>query len=364
MTIVQILPPELKALPRKEAPALDKTILRRAFGFWLDITSQEQWPQIRDISYCQSGFNGKNLASRGVALIIRMGQGIWLDAEFWDNYNSARDSGVSFGIYWFLQPNMAFGPQLEAFLSIYNSLPWKPSVIALDVEDINTGSAVILPPSVAYNTNNVLGWLQGVESATGIIPGVYTRKNYWEQWTYRMDIWKHFWLWVASWTTYSIYIAMPVDWPTWKIWQSQGGTGRDPDIPGPVDIDNFHGTQAEQNDFFGGKNMPTEPFEKYTVMLDKSKCVALTVQSSPGANNPLYWYTAAHEDRITILEESVNRWGKVEYTKGNFGWISLFYTIKVETPPLLTAPIAVCVKEIIAWSRTISPSYNGPDLEE
>ena len=359
--IVKILPPEMRALPRTEAPAIDPSALRRAFGFLLDVAGQETWPQIRDISYAQSGFNGKGLAKRGVALIMRMGQGIWLDSDFWDNYNNARANGVKFGVYWFLQPNMAYGPQLSAFLSIYNSLPWKPKVIALDVEDINTGTVIVLPPSVAYNNANVLGWLQGVESATGVIPGVYTRKNYWEQWTYRMDVWKHYWLWIASWTSYSIYIAMPVDWPTWTVWQSEGGTGRDIDIPGPVDIDNFHGTQEEQDAFFEGEEMPEEPFEKYVVKLDPSKCTYLTVQSSPGVNNPVYWYSVVHNDRITVLEE-VNQWGKVEYEAGKFGWISLYYTIRLETLPP-TASVEECVRQLTSWGRTVVPKYVGPDLE-
>lgn len=346
-----ILPPELKPLPRTSAPAIDRSILRSAFGILRDLAGVETWPQIRDISYAQSGFNGPGLAARGVGLMIRMGQGIWLDSDFWDNYHEALASGVKFGIYWFFQPNMDYGPQVAAFLAIYNSLPWKPRVIALDVEDINTGSVIILPKSVAWHTHNVLSWLQAIELATGYTPGIYTRKNYWDLWTYRMAEWSHYWLWVASWTQYSTYIAMPADWSAWKLWQYEGGTGRDPDIPGPVDLNNFNGTQAEQDLFFGeGEIMPTEPFEPYVVIPDKSKCVYLAACTAPTAGAPqVYWWTAAREERITILEVSANNWGRCDQ-----GWVSLFYTVKIEEAPLDWA------HALTAWAERQPDPYTGP----
>ena len=320
-----------------------RTTLGAVTGTIRKLVGLENYPQVRDISYAQAGFNGAGLAKRGVALMIRMGQNDWIDSRFWEHYNNAIRNKVMFGVFWFFQPDAPFEPQLAAFLAVYNSLPWKPPVICLDVENISfwttydeNGMQIadaddrpmeilinINPPSPAIHTQRLLGWLRGVEKATGHIPGIYTRQNYWDAWTIAGSGFNHFWLWVASWTNYSTNIFMPRDWSKWTLWQSEGGTGRDIDIPGPVDQDSFNGNQEQEVAFFGGTDMPTTPFEPFTVEVTSAW---LTVTSGPGNTYPpVKWIPIGTQ--VLILEQS-GTWGRYEV-----GWISLAYTKIVETTP-------------------------------
>jgi lysozyme len=224
------------------------------------------YPRILDISYAQSqGIDWPKLKTQDIAVIARGGQGIWKDNLFPQHYAGAQAAGVPIGIYWFYQPNMSPDYQVKTFLEVYNSLPVKPKVIALDVENIayteTDGTKInILPPSIDAHQTWLLSWLSQTETATGSTPGIYSRKNYWDAWTRRSSAWSKYWLWVASWTQYSGAVPLlPADWQSWKVWQFEGGTGRCDGVVGPVDLNNFNGTTAEMYKFFGAEYTTTQP---------------------------------------------------------------------------------------------------------
>jgi len=218
---------------------------------------------ICDISYCQSqGIDWAKLAKLRVGVIARAGQAVYEDELFRSHYAGAMGAGVPFGMYWFYQPNLAAGGQVSAFLQIYNSLPTRPRVIALDCENITYTGVDIWPPSVEQHTSWIGSWLAQVQAATGFTPGIYTRKNYWDAWIKRSSIWATYWLWVASWTQYSgASPLIPADWSAWKVWQYQGGTGRQDGITGPVDLNYYNGTTEEMYSWFGVKQVEIPPPE-------------------------------------------------------------------------------------------------------
>jgi GH25 family lysozyme M1 (1,4-beta-N-acetylmuramidase) len=244
----------------------------------LGITS---YPKIIDISYCQAVDNigWARLNELGVGVIMRMGQNTWEDNLFRAHYANAIKYGVSFGVYWFYQPDCPPGPQVAAFMKVYNSLPIKPKVISLDVENISywtplldaDGKSVIgpdgkevdilinvLPPSATIHSGWLMTWLTEIERLTGVVPGIYTRQDYWNAWTNADTAWAHFFLWIASWTNYSSDIRMPRDWKIWTVWQYVGGTNRQDGVIGPVDGNYFNGDQAAMDKFFGN-----EPYTTY-----------------------------------------------------------------------------------------------------
>jgi lysozyme len=229
------------------------------------------YPKICDISEYQPVIDWPRLAELGVGIIVRCGQSNFEDGRFQEHYANALAAGVPVGIYFFFQPNLGPEVQITEFLRIYNGLAVKPKVISLDVENIaytdaNGTKINILPPSPEIHSVWLMQWLSAVEKATGITPGIYTRQNYWDEWVrrsgakvnykgidYTLPNWSHYWLWVASWTNYSSDIRMPKDWTTWKVWQYEGGTGRQDGIAGPVDLDSYNGTQDQMIEFFGKK---------------------------------------------------------------------------------------------------------------
>ena len=328
-----------------------KTKLKSTLGFVRVLIGLERYAQVRDISLYQPSFNSAGLKTRGVGLMIRAGQNVYVDPRFWEHYNQALNDGVPFGIWWFWQPDAPFQPQLDAFLLLYRSLPWKPPIVALDVEDIALSDGThIFPASPADHTANLLGWLRGVEAATGNIPGIYTRQNYWDAWTIAGSGFDHFWLWVATWTKYSTNIIFPRDWAktkSWLLWQYEGGDGRDADIPGPVDLDAYNGDPAKMAAWFAGEGSPPSPnptptpFEPYKVQVTSS---FLTVCATPDPKAAgIAWLKQG--DIVEIVEVSSNNWGRFDE-----GWISLYWTTTViDAPP---EPVDE-LTNVVNWAKTI-----------
>jgi GH25 family lysozyme M1 (1,4-beta-N-acetylmuramidase) len=257
-----------------------------------------EYAKLNDVSYCQSQpIDWAHLAARNVGIIARAGQWNFEDNLFDRHYAGAMAAGVPFGCYWFYQPNMPPEQQIYTFLSIWNSMPVKPKVIFLDVENITYTGVNIIPPGVDIHTVWLAKWLYEVEKATGVIPGIYTRADYWNKWVRRSGTefyyggvkqvtqsWNKYPLWVAAWTQYTAGVILPADWQTWVIWQYEGGTGRDEDITGPVDLDRFNGDGNAMRKFFG---MPP-----------------LVVAPPPGLT--LQEQINSLADRVKILEDIVN----------------------------------------------------------
>ena len=259
--------------------------VKNVLGVAGDTTS---YPRICDISYAQSdaNMNWARIKELNIGIIMRCGQSNFEDALFRTHYKNAVDFGVLFGIYWFFQPNLEYSVQLKTFLNIYNSLPVKPKRIFVDVEPIVYTGVSVFPPSPELHSYWLMNFLSGIESNTGVIPGIYTRQNYWNPWVkrsgtriviggmpYILPQWDHYDLWVASWTNYSANIFMPDDWKSWKIWQFEGGTGRQDGITGPVDLNNFAGTQEEMIAYFGGQEtqVMTALYDTNVLQKDRAK---------------------------------------------------------------------------------------------
>jgi lysozyme len=250
------------------------------------------YPKIIDISWCQptKNIDWQKLHDLGIGVIIRAGQADFTDSLFFEHVANAIKYKVPFAIYFFFQPNLHYEPQLAHFLEIWNSLPVKPIQIFLDVENIayteiqpdgSKKQINVLPPNALTHSAWLWGWLDGVEKATGITPGIYTRADYWNVWTLRTYNWSHWLLWVASWTNYSADIRLPADWLNWQVWQYEGGTGRQEGITGPVDLDYFNGTQDEMLAFFGMAPVVVTPPVESELTLESLDARLLKIESLP-----------------------------------------------------------------------------------
>jgi GH25 family lysozyme M1 (1,4-beta-N-acetylmuramidase) len=211
------------------------------------------------LSFAQSGpIDGPKLKKAVSAVMIRGGQGVWVDPLFWQHYKTCVDNKIPFGIWWFCQPNMRAEPQIEEFLKLWRSLPIKPVVIAYDVEEIDywddetKSMKKIFPPSRQFNHDNVLLWCKAVAAETGAKVGIYTRMYYFEAWTFSSPEWYEFWLWIAAWFNYTGQVppAPPWDWPDYKIHQYEGGTHVTDGVSGPTCGEYFNGTHDELLAFF------------------------------------------------------------------------------------------------------------------
>lgn len=212
------------------------------------------------LSFAQWGkINYDKLSTIVSAVMIRAGQNTWEDPLFRQHYAGVLAAKIPFGIWWFLQPNYPSDPQVDAFLTIWRGLPIKPSVIALDVEEIDYQDSdgsykKIFPPSRLYSHNSILNWTTRVRAATGGKIGVYTRKNYFEEWTYANPEWDNIWWWIAAWYIYTGKVPplLPYDAETYKIHQYEGGgyNYTEAITQATTCKEYFNGTHAECLDFF------------------------------------------------------------------------------------------------------------------
>lgn len=220
------------------------------------------------LSYAQgNNIDGALLAKSVSAVMIRAGQGIWEDTLFWYNYNLCLDHHIPFGVWWFWQPNMRAVPQIEAFLKLWIKLPYKPNVIALDVEEIDyydeelqpdgTFKRVwkkLFPPSKKQSNDDILLWCQTIKDTTKANVGIYTRKFYFEDWTFEDSKWYQFFMWIAAWYNYTGQVppALPWKWPEYKMHQYEGGGLGTPGVdPANTCKEYFNGSHEELLTFFG-----------------------------------------------------------------------------------------------------------------
>lgn len=238
------------------------------------------------------------------AILIKSSQGTVEDPTFRAKLAGSRGAGLRAGIWHFYHPDMPAQPQIDAFMKIWKSLDPKPGWIGLDCEESTWFETIdgenikhtVLPPSVGAYSAWLEQWLSTVESRTGIIPTVYTRLSWWNQWVSPSTKWSHYPLWVAN---YGVTKPMlPRDWKTWQFWQ--WGTSLTLGVKTAVDSDWFAGSEQDLDKLF---NIPTvivptvvipEPVPQEEppapppppLMLFEASVVvdALNVRTGPGTN--------------------------------------------------------------------------------
>ena len=202
------------------------------------------------------------------AILIKSSQGVLEDKTFRDKLAGAQAVGLRAGVWHFYHPDMGASQQIVAFLKIYSSLAasQKPGWIGLDCEEStwwetpeDGGEKIkhtVLPPSVASYSAWLAQWLTAVEAATGIIPTIYTRASWWNQWV-TPGQWGKYPLWVANYGVTKP--TLPRDWTgkPWSLWQ--WGTSQTPGIKTPVDSDWFDGTEAQLDVLFKVTPSPATP---------------------------------------------------------------------------------------------------------
>lgn len=281
--------------------------------------------------------DGPLLAKSVSSVMIRAGQGVWEDPLFRYHYKICVDNKIPFGIWWFNQPNMEASPQVNASMTVWNSLPLKPLVIAYDVEEIDYKDLAdgvwkkLFPPSRRFSHDNVLKWCRDVKSYTKGNVGIYTRKFYFEQWTYETDEWYDYWMWIAAWYNWTGQVppALPWKWPTFKIHQFEaGGLGTPGVDPAHTCKEYFNGDNPKEFFETGGVSLPPTEFNPYFVDVTSWY---LTGTTGPGPNYPpIVWLKKG--DRVEILEVA-NGWGRFKD-----GWINLDFTVVADTTPPPTMP--------------------------
>jgi len=226
-----------------------------------------------DVSHYQSDYdegktfkthvNWKKLYDDGARFaILRASIGMVPDRSFENQLQGARDAGFkAIGAYHYLYWNIPVEKQVDAFLNTIAGSGVKRGFC--DVEQQLT----VGQPGSSITSVMVNKWLTYVWGNMSLIPGIYTRKNLWQQFGSKADWVKLYDLWAAwyGWTPiYTMNMSkefqyllertmIPAPFPTWTFAQfSCTGAGY-VEKNRPIDLDAFNGNDLQCREYFGAE---------------------------------------------------------------------------------------------------------------
>lgn len=219
----------------------------------------------QDNNYTPVKVDFQKMAQHGKFVIIRQGQGLYTDEDFQDYWRDSKPSGLVRMAYHFFTWDVSPEAQAEKFYNDLKNDP--PARISFDGKvlsgywgDFEWWSTV---PS---NALQLYGrFADRMKQLTGLYPGIYTARGFWQQYGKDQDVWAEMPLWSAEWNT---SISQPTVFGPWArlgkrvaIWQN--GTpaiGNDIGVESKeVDSNLFMGTLE---DLTGESTMPSV-YENY-----------------------------------------------------------------------------------------------------
>jgi GH25 family lysozyme M1 (1,4-beta-N-acetylmuramidase) len=180
-----------------------------------------------DVSLWQGAIKWDVVKSAGYHFaFIRSSLGARIDANFVQNFHSARTAGLLAAPYHVVYPGISAYTQLATLRSLLPTTIDFPIVLDIEVNP-------------AADTLDAAKQMVSALQQQHLI--IYTGAWWWDPATKNIDVtWAAIAdLWLASYTTNPIMPKKP--WNSWKMWQ-YSETGRVPGISGNVDLNRFNGT--------------------------------------------------------------------------------------------------------------------------
>lgn len=154
-------------------------------------------------------------------IILRSGQGFWIDNEFMRNRSECLRVILPFGAYHFYDDRVSPGRQAEIFYSLFKDGQAKPTEIFCDWEKTYYGEF--------RGMKNVIAFMERVESLMNMRMDMYTGYYWFLDNTKNISagqlaFFKARKLWLAAYTpnntnTGIIFVKVPRPWKTMDIWQ-------------------------------------------------------------------------------------------------------------------------------------------------
>jgi lysozyme len=203
-------------------------------------------PKIVDLSRYQAGFAFVSFQQGGgLAVICKASEGTTADSSYKTFRSQAQSAGLAFASYHFLRPG---DMQAQARFFLQTANPQNGERVVADYEDDNVSLADLvaflqevraLQPSLQLTVygSNVL------EEAIGSATNDWLAQNTS--------------LWTAAYSSSPGSYPTQV-WPVWSLWQFTDAAAV-PGFDGPVDGDNFNGSDELCLKWFGPSAAPPEP---------------------------------------------------------------------------------------------------------
>jgi len=271
--------------------AFNPNIIVPDISFWQDA---DETPRLVDFHQMKS--------AGAMGVIIRAGQGSWIDPDFRYNWQKAKDAGLPRGTYWFYDSRSAPVNQAKLWLEIVGSdVPemgyW------LDLEEKYGGTY-----RGWTHWKSCLKYLRDARPGYGRV-GVYTAPYYWT--TYRptepleLQFFGSFPLWIANYGVTQPTIPAPwtLDKTFWWQWTSKGdGLKYGAESLG-IDLNYFNGTEEEFKSRYGGVPVPPPPGGRMQYKVVWSNGVAR--RTAPTTTNSYTGLTYSYNQVVEVLEENI-----------------------------------------------------------
>lgn len=241
------------------------------FGFSLkSIMVPQAAEELADVSFWQREMDWDEYSKHARAVILRVGQGQWVDTEFEKNYTEAKKRGLLVGGYWFFDGRVQ---PLEQFSVIKSSLQGKQLDLEMFIDWERTYSGKY------EGLKNVVSLMKLVESGGFDIHGVglYTG-YYW--FTEHDDKTQHEYLkskalWLAWYASPSI-VKVPVPWTNWTLWQKGTPTVDWGQPTAEIDMNVYNGSKEAFTQNYG-TSVPSAATHLVEVYVDKIKVFEKTI---------------------------------------------------------------------------------------
>lgn len=205
---------------------------------------------IVDLSHYNGNVDLNKAKDAGIlAVIHKATQGTsYIDPMYATNRQKAQSAGLMWGAYHFGTGDDV-QQQADHFLSVVQ--PGVQDLLVLDLEANPQGNSMSLEQAQQF--------VQIIQEQTGRWPGLYSGNYIKSLLGNNHDaILANCWFWLAQ---YSSVAVVPVNWPTWTLWQYTDGTvGPQPhsvDGIGNCDRDMYNGNQASLMKFWGYEEIAT-----------------------------------------------------------------------------------------------------------
>lgn len=270
---------------------------------------------INDISHHQKKCDFKKLKTKSRGVILKAGQGPWVDSKFKEFRSGAVQEKVLFGTYWFYDKR--YEPKEQARLWV-ETIKDGPGVLGawLDLEELRVEEGESTP------YDSWTHWKECMEEFGARLPnvklGVYTRKNYFDKRVGNNNAYfiQHP-LWVAFYST-DPKPPIPTGWNDWTLWQysSSGDAAAHGVGSETIDMDRYNLDEAAFKQRFEAGDPPVSG-DQYKVTADPT----LNVRELPDKNSTKLGSFKLNEVVEKIEENQDETWYKVRNASGALtGW--------------------------------------------
>lgn len=196
-----------------------------------------------DVSSWQGTIDWRAVARAGkVFAIVRVGDGLYEDPRFDENWAGARAAGLIRGAYQYFRPGRDANAQADIMIRRMGTLGPGDLPPVLDVEATDGQPASVIIAKIRT-------WIARLRAATGRTPIIYTGKYFWNDNVGTTEFASNP-LWIAQYGP--TCPDLPRAWDDWVMWQ-YSSTGRVAGISGNVDLDRFNGTMEDLRRLAGAR---------------------------------------------------------------------------------------------------------------